>query len=170
MSATEFYDDRLFLTFGQIYLISGSSLGPDFDGSRRGQANGICGAAEPGMLLLATGLHTGWVGLRVEYFDVEPELGETWEEVVEVSFTPNEPEIRLHGLDGDGTRFWLPVQDYRVRYCAIGMDEARKADSCPEDEPAIDRYLLQFWPAAPAPDRILRQTSEIAAYWHQAWR
>lgn len=170
MSATEFYDDRLFLTFGQIYLVTGPSLGPDFDRSRRGQANGICGAAEPGLLLLATGLHTGWVGLRVEYSDEEPALDETWEEIVEVSFTPIEPEVWLRGLDGDSTKFWLPVQSYRVRYCAIGMDDAHRVDTGSEDQPAIDRYLLQFWPAAPAPDRILRQTSETAARRHQSWR
>lgn len=31
----------------------------------------------------------------------------------------------------------------------------------------IDRYLLQLWPAPMAPDAILRQTSEHAAYWHR---
>jgi hypothetical protein len=29
-----------------------------------------------------------------------------------------------------------------------------------------DHYLLQFWPAPPAPDRIVKQTSASAAYWH----
>ena len=35
-----------------------------------------------------------------------------------------------------------------------------------DDEPLVDRYLLQFWPAPAAPDRIIRQTSASAAYWH----
>jgi len=30
----------------------------------------------------------------------------------------------------------------------------------------LDRYLLQFWPAAPSPDRVVRRTGESAAYWH----
>jgi hypothetical protein len=32
----------------------------------------------------------------------------------------------------------------------------------------VDFYLLQFWPAPIAADRILRQTSQAAAYWHRA--
>ena len=35
-----------------------------------------------------------------------------------------------------------------------------------DDDPALDRYLLQLWQAPPAPDVVFRQTSEIAAYWH----
>ena len=43
----------------------------------------------------------------------------------------------------------------------------------PQDGPAPDRYLLQFSPAAPtaapALDAILRQTSNRAASWYEAW-
>lgn len=66
----------------------------------------------------------------------------------------------------DGHAFALDVVPYRVRYCAVGMDAARAADTRSDDEPELDRYLLQFWPAPPGPDRIVRQTSEIAGYWH----
>ena len=38
------------------------------------------------------------------------------------------------------------------------------------DETDADRYLLQFWPAPPAPDRVVRQTSFRAAYWHREHR
>jgi hypothetical protein len=31
---------------------------------------------------------------------------------------------------------------------------------------AMDVYGLWFWPAPPAPDAIIRQTSAVAAYWH----
>lgn len=30
----------------------------------------------------------------------------------------------------------------------------------------IDRYLLQLWPALPAPDAVVRRGSENASYWH----
>ena len=30
----------------------------------------------------------------------------------------------------------------------------------------IDTYQLDLWPAAPAADRVVKQTSEVAAYWH----
>jgi hypothetical protein len=39
-----------------------------------------------------------------------------------------------------------------------------------DDEPALDRYLLQLWPAPHRAEVLVRQTSEIAAYWHSAAR
>jgi hypothetical protein len=39
-------------------------------------------------------------------------------------------------------------------------------DTVLEDDEILDRYLLQFWPADPAPDAVVRQSSDIAAYWH----
>jgi hypothetical protein len=47
------------------------------------------------------------------------------------------------------------------------MDEARELDTRMEDDPEADHYLLQFWPAPPEPDRVVKQTSETAAYWHE---
>jgi hypothetical protein len=35
-----------------------------------------------------------------------------------------------------------------------------------DGDPALDRYLLQLWPAAWAPDAVLRQSTEAAAYWN----
>ncbi len=49
-------------------------------------------------------------------------------------------------------------------FCGDDPYEAGHSEQTP------DAYLLQFWPAAPAPDRILRQTSPRAAYWHRAHR
>lgn len=46
------------------------------------------------------------------------------------------------------------------------MDAARDADTRFEDEPALDAYLLQLWPAAPAPSVVLKQASAAAVYWH----
>ncbi|CAM5227570.1 hypothetical protein SMICM304S_11163 [Streptomyces microflavus] len=64
----------------------------------------------------------------------------------------------------------LPVSDYRVRFSARGMDQGRDLDTRSAKEPRADSYLLQFWPAPPGPDQVIRQTSEIAAYWHEAAR
>ena len=55
---------------------------------------------------------------------------------------------------------------YRVRYSATGMDRARRRDTLLAGEPLLDRYLLQLWPAPPAPDSVIRETSRCAAYWH----
>ncbi|MFJ2271880.1 hypothetical protein ACIO8F_40885 [Streptomyces sp. NPDC087228] len=61
----------------------------------------------------------------------------------------------------------LTPTDYRVRYCARGMDEGRELDTRVTGEPQTDSYLLQFWPAPPRPDRVIRQTSQNAAYRHR---
>jgi hypothetical protein len=50
------------------------------------------------------------------------------------------------------------------------MDAGHQADNIAEDEPAVDAYLLQFWPAAAAPDCVVKQTSEVAGYWHAVAR
>ena len=47
------------------------------------------------------------------------------------------------------------------------MEQGHRLDVAGEDE-VVDAYLLQFWPAPAGPGRIVRQTTEIAAYWHRA--
>lgn len=159
-------DGEVDVHYWQMYVESGSAGIPDLPGAFAGQANGICGAAVPHSLFLITGLHTGTVGFRVELHDAPPRLDEEWEDVVEVSFRAATAEVALLDWDGAGHPLDLEPADYRVRYCASGMDEAREQDTRLEDEPALDRYLLQFWPAPPAPDRVIRQTSEAAKFEH----
>lgn len=152
--------------YGQIYVESGEDY-PDLAECFGGQSNGLCGAAMPGILFLITGLHTGEVGFTVELYDAPPPIDDNWQEIVEASFRPT-GEAALVGWAGE--QHWpldLTEVSYRVRYCATGMDEARELDTRMEDEPEVDRYLLQFWPASPEPDRVVKQTSEIAAYWHE---
>jgi len=47
------------------------------------------------------------------------------------------------------------------------MDAGRRKDTLLSDREPIDEYSLSFWfaPGAP-PDRVIRQTSEVAASWH----
>jgi hypothetical protein len=151
--------------YGQVYVESGEQPSGPTE-SFTGQANGLCGAVEPGSLFLITGLHTGNVGFTVELHDGPPPIDDAWEEVVEVSFRPTAPHIALVQWAGEASwDFDLAEIDYRVRYCATGMQEARDHTRL-DDDPMFDRYLLQFWPSTPAPDRVVKQTTEIAAYWH----
>jgi hypothetical protein len=132
----------------------------------RSQRNGLCGAAVPGHLFLVTGSHTGLVGLTVEVHDQAPVLDDAWEDVVEVSFRPHGP-VDIVGWGGDWTTpLDLPEIDHRVRYCGMRMDDGDEQDGRFEDEPELDRYLLQFWPSPPTSDQVVRQASECAAYWH----
>ncbi|MFJ3966109.1 hypothetical protein [Streptomyces sp. NPDC090036] len=126
------------------------------------QSGGLCGAAVPGVLWLTTGLHTGRVGFTVEVHDEAPPLDPFWEDVVEVSFRPLSERTSLVQWAGEAA--WdlsLARTDYRVRYCARGMDEGWQLDTRVSEEPPVDSYLLQF-----RADRVVRQTSQQAAYWH----
>lgn len=139
----------------------------DLTEARGGQVNGLCGAAVPGLLFLTTGLHTGGVEVTVEVLDAPAPVGDTWEDVVEVSFRPATDSVHL--VQWAGEKSWpltLERIDYRVRYCASGMDRAHAEDTRLAGEPLLDRYLLQLWPATAAADVVVRQTSACATYWH----
>ncbi|MGW3287085.1 hypothetical protein ACWDR3_20865 [Streptomyces sp. NPDC001002] len=161
-------DGEVHVHYGQLYVESDpDSFGPGLAEAFAGQSVGLCGAAIPGALWLSTGLHTGQVGFTVEVHDEEPPLSEVWEDVVEVSFHPASDETALSEWGGGAS--WnldLEETDYRVRYSALGMDQAGDVDTRMDGEPQVDRYLLQFWPSVPAPDRVIRQTSQSAAHWH----
>ncbi len=47
------------------------------------------------------------------------------------------------------------------------MDRGKDVDTILEEEEPVDYYHLDFWPADLRPDVVLKQTSEIAAYWHE---
>ncbi|MET9686627.1 hypothetical protein [Streptomyces coeruleorubidus] len=155
--------------YGQIYVETDpDDFGPGLSEAFAGQRAGLCGAATPGALWLNTGLHTGAVGFTVEVHEQAPPLDPAWEDVVEVSFRPVSADSAL--VEWGGGASWqlgLEVTDYRVRYCAKGMDRASERDVRLDGEPPLDCYLLQFWPAPPEPDRVLQQTSQVAAYWHR---
>jgi hypothetical protein len=155
--------------YGQIYVESDpDDVTPALSEAFAGQSGGLCGAAVPGALWLHTGLHTGNVGFTVEVHDDAPPPDPVWEDVVEVSFRPLSERTSLVQWAGEAA--WdldLARTDYRVRYCARGMDEGRELDTRVAGEPQADSYLLQFWPAPPGPDRVIRQTSRHAAYRHR---
>lgn len=119
------------------------------------------------MLFFHTGLHTGLVDLAVDVVDHEPRLDDSWEECVETPFTPAAPDVRLVTWDGDVVcELPLGMRDYRVRYAARGMDAGHDADTVIDGEDPVDAYRLWFWPARPAPDRVIKQVSETSRYWH----
>ena len=60
----------------------------------------------------------------------------------------------------------LPAGNYRARYCTRGMQDGSDLDTSQDPGQPTDSYSLAFWPAPPAPDQIVKQTSDIAAYWH----
>jgi hypothetical protein len=163
------FDGEIHVHYHQFYVVSRDAWDGDVAACFEGQINGLCGASLPGLMFLTTGLHTGSIGLSVQLHSEPPVLESIWEDAVEVSFSPQGPNTALSQWAGEAA--WdlqLPARDYRVRYCARGMDAARGADTLIKPDPVVDHYLLQCWPSPAAADAIVRQGSATAAYWHSA--
>jgi hypothetical protein len=166
---TVVFDGAFPVHYGQAYVLSvDGDIGPDFNECFRGQRNGLLGAASPGRLWLTTGLHTGQVRLRVEVHDSAPPVDAAWEEIVEASFTPAGAATGIYPwAEPLAIALDLAAVSHRARWCATEMDTAREQDTLLSGEPLIDSYALVLWPAPVAPDEVVRQTSEVAAYWHR---
>jgi hypothetical protein len=167
------FDGEVHVHYGQVYVESGWEMpgGDPMATAFTGQVNGLCGGASPGFLFMITGLHTGHVGFTVELHDEAPPVDDFWEDIVEVSFKPTSGEVALVQWGGEAA--WpLDIEevDLRARYSAWGMDQAREADTCLDGQPQLDRYLLQLWPVPASSDRVLKQTSATAVYWHESAR
>ncbi|MFG2317179.1 hypothetical protein [Streptomyces tendae] len=137
-----------------------------------GQTNGLCGAAVPGCLFLCTGLSSGRAALTVEVHGAAPPLEDRWEDVVEASFRPLTASTAVLPC-GQGAlcEVALPPAHHRVRYCGRGTDGGAGAASATAPGTApVGQYLLQFWPAPPSADRVVRQTSRSAARRHHCAR
>jgi len=159
------FEGLVHTAYMQLYLTTGQDQFLLPDDAFVGQVNGLCGAANPGALFLVTATHTGGIPVRIVLLDDEPDLGD-WEEIVDVSFVPSERGTAFSGwADDPSATFDLPAASYRVRWSGRGMDAARDATAT-EGAPAMDSYELALWPAAVAPDRIVRRTSAAADYWH----
>jgi hypothetical protein len=139
----------------------------------RGQANGLLGAGYPGTLAMMTGLQHGPVAVKIEGYESEPPVADTWEEVVEVSYRQSAWEVVASNNEGASlARFDLPPGVWRVRYSANKMAEAHQNAHAwlAQGHEFVDSYWLQFWLAEPTPDRIIKQTTAEAAYRHGAWK
>lgn len=156
------------VSYSQIYVESDpEGVQPGLSEAFAGQSQGLCGASEPGFLWLITGTHTGRIAFTVEVHEEEPALAPEWEDVVEASFCPLSDRTSLVQWAGEAA--WdlgLARTGHRVRYCVRGMDEERRRTGLRSRRSATEEYLLQFWPGPPAPARVVRQSSEQAAYWH----
>lgn len=164
------FDGTFPVRYGQAYILSRPpDVNSDLEEAFVGQQNGLLGASVPGQLWLTTGLHTGRVRLRISKAEAEPPLDFGWQEIVEATFVPTSSSAALTSWGGEAhpVPLHLDVSSYRVRFCASHMDEARQQDTVCEAEDPIDEYALVFWSAPAAPDRVIKQTAAVAAYWHE---
>lgn len=164
---TRIFDGSLYVHYGQAYVLPNAQATAELSDCFQGQRNGLCGAAISNALFLITGLHTGHVRLSIDILDTPP-LDQAWEEIVEVPFVINGDGASLYDWNGGCVcKISLPPGTYRVRYCARGMDRGREVDTILEEEKSVDCYYLAFWSANLLPDAVVKQTSELAAYWHE---
>lgn len=159
------FDGPVHTAYSQLYLTTGQVEIPLPDSAFVGQVNGLSGAAIPGALFLVTATHTGAIPVRIVLLDDEPAAGD-WEEIVDVSLVPSSRHTAFSGwAENPSVAFDLPAGSYRVRWSGRGMEAAHDGTAT-EEAPALDAYELALWPAAVAPDRIVRRTSSVAGYWH----
>lgn len=164
------YQGPLYVYYCQAYMGDPEHYAA-LDECFAGQTNGLCGAAAPGQLHLCTGLYCGDVHITVDVREAAPPLDlSAWEEVVEATFIalPDRAVVLYDWYRNTVCELPLKPGTYRVRYCARNMDAAHALDTLVDGEP-VDSYALIFWPAPPAPDTILKQTSQDAAYRHRAF-
>ncbi len=156
--------------YGFVHVDSGVGGWDQEVEQRAGQRNGLLGAAQPGFLLISTGMHTGLVPFRVEVHQAAPPLDDTCDEVVEASCDLRGPELSLSAFEW-GTSIALPRGGpHRVRLSARDYQAGREQERYEPDQPVRDSYLLQLWPAPMAPDEINKVTSPHAEYWHRVAR
>lgn len=121
--------------------------------------------SQPGMVVICTGISTGWVHVRVRLCPRPPTRVEAgaWEEIVEHSVETTTGALRVTSVMSDTPRLPLLTPQgpgtYRVRVHARGRDTAPDGDT---HEPVED-YLLIVWPAGPQPDEIHQHRDRYGA-------
>lgn len=68
------FEGMVWVDYSQVYVVADPENLPDMDWCFEGQENGLCGASQPGVLFLITGLNTGSVAMTVDLCDSEPPL------------------------------------------------------------------------------------------------
>ncbi|MBF4635126.1 hypothetical protein ITJ38_11985 [Agreia pratensis] len=158
-------------SYGQFTLEWGGS-GDVWDGNAdrffAEQQNGWIGAAVEGTVVVVLARYGGGSAMRVELWPEEPPTDLAWEDSVEVSMIVGPGDTIAWGTWtwAESGTLALPPGSYRLRANARGRDAGHAGEFDPE---VVDYYLLQFWPAPPRPDAVVRTTSDNATYWNESW-
>jgi hypothetical protein len=147
--------------YHSFYLADHAVFGPE---SPLVDSNGLI-AAQPGIAVVFTGIHTGGVALTAQAYDARPEPDvANWDEVVELSMHAPTGRVIVTGVDVDAPQH-LPMLTpagpghYRVRIHVRGRDTAIDLVT----EQPVEDYLVQTWPAAPLPATVLKQSDQYGA-------
>ncbi|WP_145926576.1 hypothetical protein [Amycolatopsis orientalis] len=170
------YEGELQIDYGQFYIWTdeqaADAYGAAFDNVKRtfaGQSSGLCGAAVRGLLYFDTGTQYGTIGARVVVTDAEPDLDDSWEDVVEVSYQAGEETSLVEWGDGDSYLLDLAAGEYRVRYAARGRDQDDEGEDEEDTEEPVEYIEITIWSAPASADRVIRITSEHGAAMNAQW-
>lgn len=154
-TARVLWSDELAVHYGFVHLGT-EGAGPS--GTSWARVTGLLALDEPGTVAMFTGTHTGPVPLTVTLHEVEPPVGEDWQDVAEVPWECDGTPAAVWAFETGAQLETLPAGTYRVRWSASGVDAAHDLTRSPGD-PVVDRYALDLWPAPVAPPRLLRRTA-----------
>ena len=127
---------------------------------------------DPASFLVSTGSQWGPFDVLVQVHDADPgSVNQVWEDVVAVSVRATDT-ISIDEIV-DGPRGHVPSDPglHRMRVACRGRTEsAARDDAIPDDEnqgdgpdeAPLEHYLVELWPAPPAPAEVLRQASAYA--------
>jgi hypothetical protein len=161
-------DETIETDYGLFELCWGDyGFDGDFDRNFAGQVNGLVGAASGLGLFVNLARRSGGSPVCIVLApQAAPADVEAWEDIVEVSIAiPPGAEVVWRTWAGEnGGGVDLPSGTYRVRVSACGRDAGHRDEFA---DGAVDRYLLELWPAPVRPDAIIQSTSDDAEYWHR---
>ncbi len=124
---------------------------------------------EDEVLVVTTGAQFGPYAVTLRTLAAAPPEDASWEDVTELSVVAS-TEVAIGELI-DGPEEWVTVAPghHRVRVSARGRTEsAERERTFPdddldlEDEVPLEHYLVEMWPAPPAPPVVVRETSRHA--------
>lgn len=116
---------------------------------------------------LTVARHDGHVPVRLEVHDQEPALDPAWDAVAEMPLRGG-GQVRVTGWAGTGTVEGpvLPAVDLRARYAVRdGQQGSEQFRRPPWDAAPVERYVVQLWPAPPAPARVVAASTPWSQYW-----
>ena len=148
------------VAYSQFYLGDGTEdLIPDYGCVLTGGV-GLVGV-EPGGAICCTALHSGIVGVTVVVAETDPGPDlDGYEDIVEIDFQALSASIAIEEWEADNVTELgeLPAGpgNYRLRYHAVGMDEAPVTYS---PDLITARYLIQLWPTEPSGPTVVRKVS-----------
>ena len=132
-----------------------------------GQNNGLCGASVPGHLAFIARPRDAAINIDVVLHSKEPELKHEYTEVVEVSFERGKnPVLLCQWAHEEIFKLDLPKKEYRVRYSIKGLDKDYDEEILKPINGQL--YLIEFWPSKFKEDKIIKETTEDATYWHKS--